>query len=120
MPPVVLRLEGISKRFGSQIANDDISFALHQGEVIALVQGEADVVVGDLRPEALADAFEAQDDRRHAGQDDFGSPSSIFTSKLPSMMAASRSATSFIAASGTLPSKVPKGARELPPLRMKE
>ena len=86
----------------------------------ALMQGEADVVVGDLGPEALADAFEAQDDGRHAGQDDFGSLSSIFTSKLPSMMAASRSATSFIAASGTLPSKVPKGARELPPLRMKE
>ena len=35
--PVVLRLEGITKRFGPQLANDDISFALHEGEVIALL-----------------------------------------------------------------------------------
>jgi ABC-type uncharacterized transport system ATPase subunit len=35
--PVVLRLEGITKRFGAQVANDDIGFALHQGEVIALL-----------------------------------------------------------------------------------
>jgi simple sugar transport system ATP-binding protein len=35
--PVVLRLDGITKRFGTQLANDDIGFALHAGEVIALL-----------------------------------------------------------------------------------
>ena len=37
MPETVLRLRGITKRFGTQLANDDISFALHKGEVIALL-----------------------------------------------------------------------------------
>ncbi len=36
-PPVVLRLDGITKRFGAQLANDDIGFALHEGEVVALL-----------------------------------------------------------------------------------
>ncbi|KMK66205.1 ABC transporter ATP-binding protein [Puniceibacterium sp. IMCC21224] len=34
---VVLRLDGITKRFGALTANDAISFALNQGEVIALL-----------------------------------------------------------------------------------
>lgn len=34
---VVLRLDGITKRFGNQTANDSISLALHRGEVIALL-----------------------------------------------------------------------------------
>ena len=34
---VVLRLTGITKRFGQLTANDDISFALHKGEVLALL-----------------------------------------------------------------------------------
>jgi len=34
---VVLRLDGITKRFGSLTANDAISLALHRGEVIALL-----------------------------------------------------------------------------------
>jgi simple sugar transport system ATP-binding protein len=34
---VVLRLTGITKRFGQLTANDDISFALHEGEVLALL-----------------------------------------------------------------------------------
>ncbi len=34
---VVLRLTGITKRFGRLAANDDISFALHEGEVLALL-----------------------------------------------------------------------------------
>lgn len=33
----VLRLDGITKRFGPVLANDDISFALHAGEVLALL-----------------------------------------------------------------------------------
>ncbi|MEM9708496.1 MAG: ABC transporter ATP-binding protein [Pseudomonadota bacterium] len=34
---IVLRLDGITKRFGSQTANDGISLALHRGEVVALL-----------------------------------------------------------------------------------
>ena len=34
---VVLRLDNITKRFGPLVANDAISFSLHQGEVIALL-----------------------------------------------------------------------------------
>ena len=34
---VVLRLEGITKRFGPLIANDAISFELKRGEVVALL-----------------------------------------------------------------------------------
>ena len=35
--PVVLRLDGITKRFGDTLANDGIGFALRRGEVIALL-----------------------------------------------------------------------------------
>ena len=35
--PVVLRLEGVTKRFGPLTANDAISFALRRGEVVALL-----------------------------------------------------------------------------------
>ena len=35
--PVVLRLDGITKRFGAHLANDFIGFTLHEGEVIALL-----------------------------------------------------------------------------------
>ena len=35
--PVVLRLDGITKRFGDALANDGIGFALRRGEVIALL-----------------------------------------------------------------------------------
>ena len=34
---VVLRLEGITKRFGPVTANDDVSFAVRRGEVVALL-----------------------------------------------------------------------------------
>ncbi|MEZ0466520.1 ABC transporter ATP-binding protein [Phaeobacter sp. SYSU ZJ3003] len=34
---VVLRLQNITKRFGPVTANEDVSFALHRGEVIALL-----------------------------------------------------------------------------------
>ena len=37
MSPVVLELKGISKRFGSLLAIDDISLTLHRGEVRALL-----------------------------------------------------------------------------------
>lgn len=33
----VLRLDGIGKRFGALVANDDISLTLHRGEVVALL-----------------------------------------------------------------------------------
>jgi simple sugar transport system ATP-binding protein len=33
----VLRLDGISKRFGALLANDDVSLTLHAGEVLALL-----------------------------------------------------------------------------------
>ena len=33
----VLRLEGITRRFGTLLANDDISLSLHAGEVLALL-----------------------------------------------------------------------------------
>ncbi|MEM6825824.1 MAG: ABC transporter ATP-binding protein [Pseudomonadota bacterium] len=36
-PRPVLRLDGITKRFGALIANDAISFALYPGEVVALL-----------------------------------------------------------------------------------
>ncbi len=35
--PLALRLTGITKRFGSLTANDDISLTLAQGEVLALL-----------------------------------------------------------------------------------
>jgi ABC-type uncharacterized transport system ATPase subunit len=35
--PPLLRIAGITKRFGSLTANDDISFDLHRGEVLALL-----------------------------------------------------------------------------------
>lgn len=34
---VVLRLQNITKRFGPVTANEDVSFSLHRGEVIALL-----------------------------------------------------------------------------------
>src|SRR5690554_442177 len=34
---VVLRLDGITKRFGALTANDAVSFSLHRGEVVALL-----------------------------------------------------------------------------------
>jgi len=33
----VLRLSGITKRFGSLLANDDVSLSLNKGEVLALL-----------------------------------------------------------------------------------
>jgi general nucleoside transport system ATP-binding protein len=36
-PPLVLRLSGITKRFGSLVANEDISLDLCQGEILALL-----------------------------------------------------------------------------------
>lgn len=35
--PIVLKLEGISKRFGPLLANDAISFDLREGEIVALL-----------------------------------------------------------------------------------
>ncbi|MET0939871.1 MAG: ATP-binding cassette domain-containing protein, partial [Mesorhizobium sp.] len=35
--PPVLRLTGITKRFGALVANDGISFELKRGEVVALL-----------------------------------------------------------------------------------
>ncbi|MFN8899575.1 MAG: ATP-binding cassette domain-containing protein, partial [Pseudomonadota bacterium] len=37
MADTVLRLQGITKRFGSLVANDGISLALERGEVLALL-----------------------------------------------------------------------------------
>ncbi|WP_458766052.1 ABC transporter ATP-binding protein [Cupriavidus basilensis] len=37
MPTPILRLAGITKRFGPLVANDDISLALQRGEVLALL-----------------------------------------------------------------------------------
>lgn len=35
--PIVLKLNGLSKRFGSVVANDDVSLTIHRGEVLALL-----------------------------------------------------------------------------------
>ena len=35
--PIVLRLDGVTKRFGPQVANNSIGFAVAEGEVIALL-----------------------------------------------------------------------------------
>ena len=37
MSEKVLELLGISKRFGDNLANDDISLALDKGEIVALL-----------------------------------------------------------------------------------
>jgi general nucleoside transport system ATP-binding protein len=37
MSEPVLKIEGVSKRFGSALANDDISLALFKGEIVALL-----------------------------------------------------------------------------------
>ena len=37
MPDPVLRVEGITKRFGSLVANDAISLTLARGEILALL-----------------------------------------------------------------------------------
>ena len=37
MPDPVLRLEGITKRFGPLVANDAVSLALARGEILALL-----------------------------------------------------------------------------------
>uniref|UniRef100_UPI003BAB0F23 ABC transporter ATP-binding protein n=1 Tax=Stappia sp. TaxID=1870903 RepID=UPI003BAB0F23 len=36
-PPVVLRLQGITKRFGALVANEDVSLSLRAGEIVALL-----------------------------------------------------------------------------------
>ena len=45
---VVLRLDGITKRFGPLVANDAISFDLKKGEVIALLGDNGELCVCDL------------------------------------------------------------------------
>lgn len=85
---------------------------------LAAREAQAHRVIRGERPEALGDAVKAQDDvRRRAcpGHDALGSLSSTVTVKLPALIAASFSATSASAAAGTLPSKVPSGARLQPP-----
>ena len=37
MHEVVLRLTGVTKRFGALVANDDVSLELRRGEVMALL-----------------------------------------------------------------------------------
>ncbi len=92
-------------------------------QYLALLQGEVDAVVGEQRAEALRDPPQVEDQvldlaRVRAHDDDVGSLSLISTVKLPSRIAACRSATSAMAASGTLPSKVPSGESEEPPFFM--
>ena len=85
-------------------------------------QGQRHAVVGRKRAEAFGYAVEAEDNLRlcRPAHDDFGSPSSMVTVKLPSLIAASFAATMATTSAGTLPSKVPSGAREQPPAFMKE
>jgi hypothetical protein len=92
---------------------------------LAAFQRKRNGVIGDQRAKSLGDAREAENRLRLRAmislhQLDLGSSSLISTTKEPSLIAASRSATSFIASSGTLPSKVPSGASEQPPSFMKE
>ena len=37
MSDPVIQVDGLSKRFGPVIANDDVSLTLHKGEVLALL-----------------------------------------------------------------------------------
>ena len=53
-----IELSGITKRFGSVVANDHIDLSVKQGEILALLGGQADIIIGDNRAKGLCNVFE--------------------------------------------------------------
>jgi branched-chain amino acid transport system ATP-binding protein len=65
---VELSLRGISKRFGGSIANDDVSFDLHQGEILGVIGPNGagktttlNIVSGLIAPDAGQVVFRGED-----------------------------------------------------------
>ncbi len=66
-PPVLLDIEGVSKRFGGVVANADISFTVAPGEIVGVIgpngAGKStlfDVITGFYRPDAGRIRFQGE------------------------------------------------------------
>ena len=85
-----------------------------QGEHLARVQRERDVVIGRQAAKALGNPCQAQGSGGWLHLLDLGSLSTTLTVKLPSRMDFWRAWTRVMTSAGTLPSKLPSGASSEP------